>query len=62
MIEFQFRCYWSSGDLTINANRKNILLIRDINGQKEFARLDLTDPGVFASPYYYLKQNDSCLC
>ena len=47
-----------SGDLTINANRKNILLIRDINGQKEFARLDLTDPGVFASPYYYLKQND----
>ena len=47
-----------SGDLTINANRKNILLISDINGQKEFARLDLTDPGVFASPYYYLKQND----
>ena len=44
--------------MTINANRKNILLIRDINGQKEFARLDLTDPGVFASPYYYLKQND----
>lgn len=47
-----------SGDLTINANRKNILIIRDINGEKEFARLDMTDPALFASPYFYLKQND----
>ena len=46
------------GDLTINANRKNILIIRDENGQKEMARLDLTDPAIFASPYYYLRQND----
>jgi polysaccharide export outer membrane protein len=47
-----------SGDLTINANRKNILVIRDNNGEKEFGRLDITDPAIFASPYYYLKQND----
>lgn len=47
-----------SGDLTINANRKNILVIRDNNGQKEYGRIDLTDPAVFASPFYYLKQND----
>jgi polysaccharide export outer membrane protein len=47
-----------AGDLTINANRKNILLIRETNGQKEFARLDITDPAIFASPYFYLKQND----
>jgi polysaccharide export outer membrane protein len=47
-----------AGDLTINANRKNILLIRDNNGQKEMARLDMTDPAIFASPYFYLKQND----
>lgn len=46
------------GDLTINANRKNILVIRDNNGIKEFGRIDLTDPAVFASPYYYLRQND----
>lgn len=46
------------GDLTINANRKNILLIRDENGKKSFARLDITDPAIFASPYYYLQQND----
>ncbi|MDH6306154.1 polysaccharide export outer membrane protein [Parabacteroides sp. PF5-5] len=47
-----------AGDLTINANRKNILIIRDNNGVKEYGRVDLTDPAVFASPYYYLRQND----
>ena len=47
-----------AGDLTINANRKNILVIRDNNGQKEFGRIDITDPAVFTSPYYYLRQND----
>jgi polysaccharide export outer membrane protein len=47
-----------AGDLTINANRKNILLIRDNEGVKEHVRLDITDPNIMASPYYYLKQND----
>jgi len=46
------------GDLTINANRTNVLLIRDDNGKKEFVRLDLTDPALFASKYFYLRQND----
>lgn len=48
----------SVGDLTINANRKNVLVIREKEGVKEFGRLDLTDPAIFTSPYYYLKQND----
>jgi polysaccharide export outer membrane protein len=47
-----------AGDLTINADRKNVLLVRDNNGKKETARLDLTKPDVFSSPYYYLQQND----
>jgi len=46
------------GDLTINGNRKNILIYRDQRGTPEFGRIDLTDPTLFASPYYYLKQND----
>ena len=46
------------GDLTINANRKNILVVRDNEGVKEFGRIDITDPAIFTSPYYYLKQND----
>lgn len=48
-----------SGDLTINANRRNVMVIRDNNGEKEFGRIDLTDPALFASPYYYLRQNDA---
>lgn len=47
-----------AGDLPITGNRKNVLVIRDNNGQKEINRLDLTDPAVFASPAFYLKQND----
>ena len=47
-----------SGDLTINGNRQNILIYRDNNGTPEFGRVDLTDPVLFASPYFYLKQND----
>ena len=47
-----------AGDLTINGNRKNILIIRNKNGVPETGRIDLTDPALFASPYYYLKQND----
>ena len=46
------------GDLAITANRKNILLIRDNDGQKEFVRMDITDPSLFTSPYFYLRQND----
>lgn len=34
------------GDLTINANRTNILVIRDNDGQKEYGRLDITDPAI----------------
>lgn len=47
-----------SGDLTINANRRNILVIRDKDGQKEFARLDLSSADIFSSPFFYLRQND----
>ena len=47
-----------AGDLTIMGDRKSVLLLRDANGQKERIRLDLTDPAIFASPYYYLQQND----
>ena len=47
-----------SGDLTINADRKNILIIREVNGEKEYGYVDITDPLIFSSPYYYLRQND----
>ena len=48
----------NAGDLTIYADRKNVWLHRDNNGQKIHVKMDLTDPMIFASPYYYLQQND----
>lgn len=47
-----------AGDLPITANRTNILVIRENEGKKEIHRLDLTDPAIFESPCFYLKQND----
>lgn len=47
-----------AGDLTIYGKRENVLLIRDTNGEKQFARLNLNSAEIFNSPFYYLKQND----
>ncbi|WP_285009823.1 polysaccharide biosynthesis/export family protein [Pedobacter faecalis] len=47
-----------AGDLTIFGKRENVTLIRDNNGKKEFARLNLNSKEIFNSPYFYLKQND----
>ncbi|APU68665.1 Polysaccharide export outer membrane protein [Christiangramia flava JLT2011] len=47
-----------AGDLTIYGKRKNVLVVREQNGQKTHAYLDLTDPYVLESPFYYLQQND----
>lgn len=47
-----------AGDLTIYGKRENVLIVRDNNGKKEFARLDLNSSNIFSSPFYYLKQND----
>jgi polysaccharide export outer membrane protein len=47
-----------SGDMTFFGRRDNIMVIREVNGKREFARLDITKPEVMASPYYYLQPND----
>lgn len=47
-----------AGDLTIMADRKNVWIHRDNDGEKIQVQMDLTDPAIFASPYYYLQQND----
>jgi polysaccharide export outer membrane protein len=48
-----------AGDLSITGMRKNVLLIRENNGKREFVRLDLNDKNIFNSPYYYLRPNDA---
>lgn len=45
-------------DLTIFGKRKNVLLIREIDGKKKFAKIDLTSVNALSSPLYYLQQND----
>ena len=47
-----------AGDLTIYGKRENVLIVRDNDGKKEYARLDLNSSEIFNSPFYYLKQND----
>lgn len=47
-----------AGDLTIFANRKNVLLIREDGNSKKLIRIDLTTDELFTSPYYYLNSND----
>lgn len=47
-----------ANDLTIFGKRNNILVIREVNGKREFGRLDLLSKDIFKSPYFYLKTND----
>lgn len=47
-----------SGDLTIYGKRDNILVVREENNERTIARLNLRDPNIYASPYFYMKQND----
>lgn len=47
-----------AGDMTIRGVRSNVLLIREVNGQKTMHRLDLTKQETLNSPYYYMAQND----
>ena len=47
-----------AGDLTIYGQRKNILVIRNIDGVTTKEYLDLTNAELINSPYYYVKQND----
>lgn len=47
-----------AGDLTINGKRSNIIVIREENGKRTHAKVDITKSDFINSPYYYLSQND----
>ncbi|GAA0884229.1 polysaccharide biosynthesis/export family protein [Sphingobacterium siyangense subsp. cladoniae] len=47
-----------AGDLTIRGVRENVMVIREVDGQKTMHRMDLTKQNALNSPYYYLAQND----
>lgn len=48
----------SCGDLSDYAKRDGVLVIREENGVKTYNRINLADSNSFASPYFYLQQND----
>jgi polysaccharide export outer membrane protein len=47
-----------AGDLLPTGVRQNVLVVREENGQRQEFRLDLTQKDLFASPAYYIHQND----
>ena len=47
-----------AGDLTDLGKRDNVLVVREVNGQRTFARLNLSSKDIFKSPFFYLKTND----
>jgi polysaccharide export outer membrane protein len=53
-----FEAMTLAGDMTFFGRRDNVLIIREKDGKRVFARVDVTKPEVFNSPYYYLQQND----
>lgn len=47
-----------AGDLTLTANRDNVLLIREEKGDKIIKRINLNSSNALSSPYYNLKSGD----
>lgn len=53
-----FEALSMAGDLTIYGRRDRVTVIREQNGLRTVCVHDLRGSEIFASPYYYLQQND----
>lgn len=47
-----------AGDLNVTAKRNDIMIIREINGVKNYGIINLNESQTLSSPYYYLNNND----
>ncbi len=47
-----------SGDITNYGRKDNILVVREENGKRSMARLNVKDPAVYRSDYFYLHKDD----
>ena len=47
-----------AGDMTDLGKRDNVMVVREENGERKFARVNLLSKDIFNSPYFYLKTND----
>jgi len=48
-----------AGDANLSGNRRHVKLIRQLDGKSYVIKLDLTDPKIIESPYYFLLPNDA---
>jgi len=48
----------AAGDIQNTGRRDNVLVMREHDGIREFARVNLNSRNAFTNPYFYLKQND----
>ncbi|MCF1420235.1 polysaccharide biosynthesis/export family protein [Mangrovimonas futianensis] len=53
-----FQAIGMAGDLQINGKRNDIMFIRERDGQRQIATIDIRSGEVFNSPYYQIKPND----
>ncbi len=53
-----FEALSAAGDLNLTAKRKNVKLVRQVGKESMVVNLDLTDPRIMSSPYYFLHPND----
>lgn len=47
-----------AGDISLYGRRDNVKIIREVGSVRQIGMLDLRDPNIFKSEYYFLKQND----
>lgn len=47
-----------AGDLNLTGIRNNVLVVREVEGQRIETRVNMASDSVFNSPVYYLNQND----
>lgn len=50
-----------AGDLTLQARRDNVVLLREIDGKRTAYKIDLRNASLLESPLFYLNQNDILL-
>jgi polysaccharide biosynthesis/export protein len=53
-----FEALGAAGDITDYGNRQDVKLIRELPDGKHIVNLDLTDPELIFSPYYYVVPHD----
>ena len=53
-----FQAIGMAGDLDIKGKRNDIMFIRERDGQRQIANIDIRSGEVFNSPYYQIKPND----